>query len=262
MVYEDDAFLDACDARGVLLWQDFMFANMDYPEDEALRPTVRRRGPRAGRALARPAVARRRVRVERGRAAGGDVGRAARAVVAAAAARDPAGRVAEACPDAAYWPSSAHGGAFPHAATEGTTSYYGVGAYLRPLDDARRAEVRFASECLAFANVPGAAGLAETAGRARRARPPPRAGRRGTPRDLGAGWDFDDVRDHYVARAVRRRSDRAALGRPRPLPRARPDRDRRGHGGDLRRVAARALDLRRRPDSGSSAICGPAPAGA
>jgi len=41
-------------------------------------------------------------------------------------------------PDVPYWPSSAHGGAFPHQANVGSTSYYGVGACLRAPEDARR----------------------------------------------------------------------------------------------------------------------------
>ena len=50
----------------------------------------------------------------------------------------------------------------------------------------RRAEVQFASECLAFANLPEPA-VADTG-----------QGKDGVPRDSGANWDFEDVRDHYL----------------------------------------------------------------
>ncbi|MFL6692036.1 MAG: glycoside hydrolase family 2 protein, partial [Ramlibacter sp.] len=100
-------------------------------------------------------------------------------------------------PGVPYWPSSAHGGAFPHQASAGTTSYYGVGAYERGLDDARRSGLRFATECLAFANIPEPSALQRMpGGLATRVHHP--AWKSRSPRDLGAGWDFDDTRDHYV----------------------------------------------------------------
>ena len=203
MVYESDDFLDRCDARGVMLWQDFMFANLDYPEEDAdfLEAVNGEAGQLLSRLQGRPGVAVLcgNSEVEQQAAMWGAPRERWRPALfeerLAALAR-------EQCPGVPYWPSSTHGGAFPHEANAGTSSYYGVGAYLRPLEDARRAEVRFASECLAFANIPDPPGMVYLpGGPGSKVHDPSWKAR--TPRDLGAGWDFDDVRDHYVASLFR-----------------------------------------------------------
>jgi beta-mannosidase len=198
MVYESKLFHDLCDQLGILLWQDFMFANMDYPEEPAFVASVE--------AEARQALQRWQGRPSLAILCGDSEGEQQAAMWGAPRAawhhrpmfRETLPALARAiCPDVPYWPSSASGGAFPHQPSAGSTSYYGVGAYRRPLEDARRSGVRFASECLAFANIPDDPTLAAlTGGAPARAHTP--IWKAGVPRDLGAGWDFDDVRDHYL----------------------------------------------------------------
>jgi beta-mannosidase len=57
--YESEAFHDLCDELGVLVWQDFMFANLDYPSsDGAFRTTVEREARQMLSGLAgRPSLA-------------------------------------------------------------------------------------------------------------------------------------------------------------------------------------------------------------
>ena len=40
-IYEDDEFYKACDEKGILVWQDFMFAGSFYPADEAFLNNVK-----------------------------------------------------------------------------------------------------------------------------------------------------------------------------------------------------------------------------
>jgi len=197
--YESDSFHDLCDELGILVWQDFMFANLDYPEFEPdFMAAVRTEAETVLAGLAgRPSLA-----VLCG---GSEV-----AQQVAMLGLDPAlacgplygellpELIAAAGADAPYVPSAPWGGDVPFRPDRGVANYYGVGAYLRPVEDARRADVRFAAECLAFANVPDEDALGALTGGTVPAVHDP-AWKAGVPRDAGAGWDFDDVRDHYLA---------------------------------------------------------------
>jgi beta-mannosidase len=199
-VYGSEELYALCDELGILVWQDFPFASLDYPADDDAFCSAIDHEARSflGAAGAHPSlvvlcgnseieqqVAMLGLGLELGRGALFDL--------------LLPGLVKELDVDAHYVTSSPTGGELPFRPGAGVAHYFGVGAYRRPLDDARRADVRFATECLAFANVPGEAVLAEL-GVADSHQPTWKAG---VPRDSGAGWDFDDVRDHYLRELFR-----------------------------------------------------------
>jgi beta-mannosidase len=185
MVWEDDRFWAACDELGVLVWQDCMFANVDPPDDDEwlagveaeLRARLGALGSRASLAVV----------------CGGSEVEQQAAMLGLPEERRGMPLFDTHLPkllddlglDVPYVPSSPTGGDLPFHPGAGIAHYYGVGAYLRPLDDARRAGVRFAAESLAFATPPERDSVEPL-------------GTWAVPRDNGAPWDFEDVRDHYV----------------------------------------------------------------
>jgi beta-mannosidase len=198
MIYESDAFYDICDELGILVWQDFMFANMDYPttDQDFVAGVAREAETVVARLRRHPSLAIM-------------CGNSEVAQQAAMLGLEPAtwsnaifenlipDRVAMSAPGVPYWTSSPSGGALPFHVDSGVAHYYGVGAYLRPLDDARRSNVRFASECLGFSNLPDQRAIDALLPNGESPVHHPRWKAR-VPRDQGTGWDFEDVRDHYL----------------------------------------------------------------
>jgi len=199
-VYECEDFHRLCDELGLLVWQDLMFANMDYPfEDSGFRETVRAEAETELSRLARhpsSAILCGNSEIEQ---QVGMLGMDPALGRGSFFGEELPGIATRCCSGVPYIPSAPCGGDLPFRTSSGVANYFGVGAYLRPLEDVRRAEVRFASECLAFANVPEPEMLekmaAATPGGISPTHP---AWKRSVPRDLGTGWDFEDVRDHYL----------------------------------------------------------------
>ena len=154
MSYEDSAFWDLCDELGILVWQDCMLAGFDPPEEpefvESVRLEVRQQ---LGQLTARPSLT---------------------VVCASSETQQQAAMFGlpsdgwhsplleetipalahELVPDLPCVVSSPSGGDLPFEPGQGIAHYFGVGAYLRPITDARAAGVRFAAECLSFGNPP------------------------------------------------------------------------------------------------------------
>ena len=195
--YEGAEFFDACDELGVLVWQDCMLANLDpSAEPEVLEDLCRELEQFADLAQGRPSVV---------VVSGGSEVEQQAAMSGVDRSRWHSGVLDSVIPEivrrrlpgVVSVSSSPTGGPLPFVNDVGIAHYFGVGAYRRPLEDARRSEVRFAAECLAFAIPPEQRTVDEVFGGAAAAGHHP-AWKAAVPRDAGAPWDFDDVREHYV----------------------------------------------------------------
>jgi beta-mannosidase len=199
MIYESDSFYRLCDELGILVWQDFMFANMDYPVEDA---------DFHQQALAE---------------AHAQVARLSRFVCVSVYCGNSEvqqqsammgmpreywsnvffdAELAEVCqqrhPGVMYFPSTPCGGALPFTISEGLAHYYGVGAYKRALNDAALAPVKFTPETLGFSHIPEPETVDKIFNGALFAAHHPDWKAR-VPRDSSAGWDFEDIRDYYLA---------------------------------------------------------------
>ncbi len=198
MVYESDRFYELCDELGILVWQDFMFANMDYPVDDA--------------AFMQNVTAEIEYQLQRLQPHVCIAAYCGNSEVEQQAAMygTPqeiwsndlfANRLPDLCAQydgtTPYFPSTPCEGALPFHVGEGLGHYFGVGAYQRPVHDVVAARVKFTPECLAFSNVPETQAVTELTGMEA---PPPHQPlwKSRVPRDGGAGWDFEDIRDYYL----------------------------------------------------------------
>ncbi|WP_210253117.1 glycoside hydrolase family 2 protein, partial [Beijerinckia sp. L45] len=197
MSYEGDAFYKLCDELGLMVWQDFAFSNFDYPAaDPAFCASVMEEARQfLQRTQASPSLT-----VLCGAS---EVAQQAAMMGLPAPVWTNAifeGILAETAralrPDVPYVAHSPCGGAMPFVADQGISHYYGVSAHRRPVEEARRAGVRFSAESLGFANVPDKAPFVLEAGTPTIAHP------NYTERfahDAAASWAFEGVRNHYCA---------------------------------------------------------------
>jgi len=195
--YADRRFFDLCDELGILVWQDCMFAFTDPPDDEAW---VAEASAEVAEALTEAAshpclaVVCGNQEVEEIAAMQG-LAEDRRATpffdeVMPALVRDLA-------PQAPYVRSNPTGGTLPFRMNEGVSQYFGVGGYLRPLDDPRRSGVRFAAECLLLATPPEPATVDDACGGPLGSGHDPRW-KATVYRDAGRSWDMEDVGAFYA----------------------------------------------------------------
>jgi len=196
-VYEEERFFDLCDELGIMVWQDAMLGFLDPPDepsfDEAIIAELTEVLARVASHPSLTMICGGQELEEQPAMFGLSADRW-HSPVAHERIRELAGLLAPGVP---YLSSSPSGGDLPFQVDQGVSHYTGVGVFLRPLDDMRRADPKFVSEGLAFAIPPERATVEDHLGGARQAGHDP-AWKQAIHHDTGGSWDLEDVRDHYV----------------------------------------------------------------
>jgi len=196
-VYEDQRFWNLCDELGIMVWQDCMLGYLDPPDDEAFEEDLGTELTQVlGELGGRPSLM---------VLCGGQELEEQAAMFGLSREKwsfplvtEKLPRLAEELlPGVPYVVSSPTGGDLPFRVDVGVSHYFGVGTFLRPIDDARRANVRFMSEGLAFGVPPERQTVDEVCGGAIRAGHDP-GWKRSVHHDTGRALDLEDVREFYV----------------------------------------------------------------
>ncbi|WP_370064481.1 hypothetical protein [Mycobacterium sp. MAA66] len=198
LTYEQDEFWQACADAGLMVWQDAMLATFDPPAEQGelitRELTAVLRSVSGNPALT--VISGGSETLQQPEMLGLSAQEAAMEVIdsllPATVSEHSDAHYVRASP--APPPGSAHLAIRPDT---GVAHWFGVGGYLRPIADVRSAGVKFAAECLAFANPPSSAFIDRHFGS------PAIAGhhpdwKTGVPRDRGSSWDFEDIRDFYA----------------------------------------------------------------
>jgi beta-mannosidase len=196
-VYMDEAFWDACDELGIMVWFECMLAFCDTPEESGFLAELESELTEQLRLVAgRPAIAivcgSQEVE-EQATMAGPEREKWEHPVL-----EDTIPKLLdELILGIPYIPSNPTGGSVPFQMDSGVSQYFGVGGYLRPVEDARRSRVKFAAECLAFATPPDPRTIDEECGGSFRAGHDP-GWKRAVHHDAGRSWDLEDMQGFYV----------------------------------------------------------------
>ncbi len=176
--YETEEFFATCDELGVLVWHDLALANLDVPHD--LLDLDREVVDLLDRTAGHPSLA-----VVCG---GSETAQQVQLL-----GLDPDlwrsdfldTRAPALVGTRAVWvPNSPYAEGLA-VRSGGVSHWFAVGGYRREVSQARAHPPRFASECLAFSNLPVS-----------------HADSPWVPRDQGASWDFADVRAHYEGQGL------------------------------------------------------------